>query len=310
MQPPTDEADPVLTAASPPSEIMDTAYADTYPATVPPSSPSRARRKSPADALMTAEWMVDVPGDLAACWYVAARPAGRRCLVVTSGGLTRAHGRSGKPRSFPSALPNGSRATRAGLVECELDCIWREAEQTYYVLDVLVWKGQRLTECTSDFRLFWLATKLHEARATDASSANPCRFVALGYAPCTPDQLRLCYAGDARPPGSSAMDCSVAADGERSACAGEADEWRDGLLLLHREALYEAGASPLLLSWSDASCSRRFYDYGSEGMAGALTADPTKADKWRTSEVDTAVSFADVVEAMTRALEQPAMAVE
>ena len=39
-------------------------------------------------------------------------------------------------------------------------------------------------------------------------------------------------------------------------------------------------------------------------MAGALAADPSKASKWRTEEVDAAVSFAELL----LSLEQPAAA--
>jgi hypothetical protein len=322
-----------LEAASTDDEAMGTAAAPVPPTAAPAesmetdaaataASPRRARA-SAADALMTAEWAVDVPPDLASCWYVAARPAGRRCLVVASGGITRAHARSGRPRSFPSCLPNGSRATRAGLCECELDCIFVEEEQTYYVLDVLNWRGQRLVDCPSDFRLYWLHTKLGETHAAHASSTNPCRFLPLPYAECTPDALRGAYEGGASlgsaPSqaraadamggsaaalgGSATLDGTAAMDADEAASAPGGGGGRDGLLLLHRQALYEAGPSPLLLSWSDASCSRRFYDYGSEQMAGALAADPSKAAKWRTHELDAAVSFAE----MLRCVETPPM---
>ena len=53
---------------------------------------------------------------------------------------------------------------------CELDCIFSEAERRYYVVDVLSWKGQRLVDCPSEFRTWWLRTKLSEARASDPSS--------------------------------------------------------------------------------------------------------------------------------------------
>ena len=61
--------------------------------------------------------------------------------------------------------------------------------------------------------------------------------------------------------------------------------------------------SPLLLSWSDARCSSRFYDYGSSQMAKALASDPSKASKWRTAEVEAAVPFEELV----LAAEHPAM---
>ena len=94
-----------------------------------------------------------------------------------------------------------------------------------------------MVDCPSEFRRYWLQTKLAESRADISSSTNPCRFVAIEAAPCTPEHLERAYALPAPPE-------------------------RDGLLFLHKEALYEPGASPLFLSWSDASCSTRFYDYG------------------------------------------------
>jgi snurportin-1 len=238
----------------------------------------------PTDALMTAEWLVDVPLDLASHWYITPRPAGRRCLLVASGGLTRAYSRSGKPRSFPSALPNGSRATRGGMSTCELDCIWSEQEQTYYVVDLLSWKGHGLTDCSAEFRVYWLGTKLAEARTAISSSRNPCAIVPLPYAPCTPAQLQQVYAGETPFKGAA----------------------KDGMLFLHRESLYEPGPSPLLLSWADGSCSQRFYDYGSAQMASAIGQDPSKAGRWRVDEVDAACCFADILQGV----EQPPMATD
>lgn len=256
-------ADPALPAELGETEEMD---ADGTNA----GSARRRRSRAPnvaATALVAAEWMVDVPVDLPTNWYVMARPAGRRCLVSTAGGVTRAQGRSGKARSFPSALPGGSRAGgRAG--ECQLDCIFSEAEQRYYVVDLLLWKGQAMVDCTAEFRLFWLQARLSEARASVSSSSNPCTFVPLDPHLCTTESLRAAYTG--------------------------APFERDGLLFLHREGLYECGPSPLFLSWSDASCSSRFYDYGSAAMADALSREPEKAERWRTDEVTAAVGFDDI----------------
>jgi snurportin-1 len=227
----------------------------------------------PSDLLMAAEWMVDMPPDLLRSWLVLRRPMGRRCLVTASGGTTRAQGRSGKPRSFPSALPNGSRATRCGgMAACELDCIWSEADQAYFVVDVLSWKDHRLTDCPAEFRMYWLATKLSEARASEPSSRNPCRFIALAPLECTPSNLQSVYGGPTPHAAPS-----------------------DGLLFLHRDALYEPGPSPLLLAWADATCSERFYDYGSSEMAAAVHREPEKAQRWRTDELDAAITFADLL---------------
>ena len=230
---------------------------------------------------MSAEWMVDVPPDLARNWLVAARPAGKRCVVTATGGTTRVHWRSGRPRAFPSALPNGSRVTRSGgQSSCKLDCIWSEQEQTYYVVDVISWKDHELVDCPAEFRLFWLASKLAETRAAEACSTNPCRFHPLRPVECSAEQLHSAYGGE-RPFGAE----------------------RDGLLFWHREGLYEAGSSPLLLAWSDGATSSRFYNYGSAGMAQAVAHCPDKAERWRTAEVEAAVVYADLL----ACVEQPEM---
>ena len=78
---------------------------------------------------------------------------------------------------------------------------------------------------------------------------------------------------------------------------------RDGLLLMHRDALYEAGPSPLQLAWSDAGCSERFYDYGSERMAEVVAAEPEKAARWRTAELEAAWSIADLRAAVEHGME-------
>lgn len=228
-------------------------------------------------AIMTAEWMVAIPEDLAHQWYVMSRPAGQRCLVCTGGAITVVHSRGRKPRRFPSALPGGSRAGRSP-GRCVLDCIWNETQQTYFVLDALVWKDYSLVDCPTEFRFFWLRSKLAEGRAADSSSTNPCRFVAPPVDECSAAVLRQVY-------------------------AGEAGYDRDGLLFYHRESLYEAGPNPLVLLWSDSTCSKRFYNYGSTQMAEALEAEPSKAEKWRTAEVEAAHTFKDIVEQLAPAMD-------
>ncbi|KAL3932705.1 MAG: hypothetical protein SGPRY_000599 [Prymnesium sp.] len=239
-----------------------------------------------ASTLMGAEWMVDVPPDLSERWLLLPRPVGTRCLVSSGGGVTTALARKGARRAFPSSLPGGSR-TRGKALSCELDCIWHEPSSTYFVLDAISWKGTQLVDCPAEFRFFWLSSKLLETQAHVRSSTNPCAIFPLEYLPCSVVSLRHAYA---------------------SALPYE----RDGLLFVHRDGLYEPGASPLVLSWSDANililanrfrCSARFYDYGSEKMEEALAKDPMKAERWRTSEIDAAIS----IEEIQHCIEQPPM---
>ena len=112
-------------------------------------------------------------------------------------------------------------------------------------------------------------------RAGEATSSNPCRFVACPVFECTAAALAQLYDG--------------------ASAAGS-----DGLLFLHRQALYEAGPSPLLLAWADARCSERFYDYGSEAMAKEIERDPEKAARWRTAEVGAAWAFETCSSALRR----------
>mmetsp|Transcript_5171 Transcript_5171/g.9994 ORF Transcript_5171/g.9994 Transcript_5171/m.9994 type:complete len:350 (-) Transcript_5171:158-1207(-) len=223
--------------------------------------------------LMTAEWMVDIPEDLPTAWYVMPKPAGKRCLVSTEGGETIARSRGGRPWRFPSSLPGGRRSGRSSAGRCQLDCIWLEAQQTYFVLDLLCWKEYHLVDCPAEFRYFWLRSKLEEVRAGEQCSTNPCRFVAPSYAPCTANNLQLAYTADT-------------------------GYERDGLLFCHSEALYEPGPNPLLLLWSDSNCSSRFFDYGSEQMASAVQQEPAKAERWRTMETEAALPFSALMDAV------------
>ena len=80
---------------------------------------------------------------------------------------------------FASWLPCGSRRTQAGNDSdsyCILDCIFQEARSTYYIMDLMCWKGYTLYDCSTEFRQFWMQSKLPEARPADAGSCSECRY--------------------------------------------------------------------------------------------------------------------------------------
>lgn len=86
------------------------------------------------EQLQLPEWMVEVPPDLGSDWFVAARPEGRRCLLVAARGSTTARLRTGALLDrFPSALPGGGPSSRGPDSFSILDCIFHEPDQTYYV---------------------------------------------------------------------------------------------------------------------------------------------------------------------------------
>lgn len=68
--------------------------------------------------------------------YVFARPAGKRCFVVSSNGATVSRLRNGSIlHRFPSALPNGARrrdASGPAQLYCILDCIFHEVIVYYH----------------------------------------------------------------------------------------------------------------------------------------------------------------------------------
>ncbi|DAZ94297.1 TPA: hypothetical protein N0F65_012066 [Lagenidium giganteum] len=200
----------------------------------------KARRERFAQQLLVPEWMVDVPAELngkgselGAGWYVEPRPEGKRCLVVTSGGQTIARIPAGSVlKKFPSALPGGSHKTNgAGDTYCILDCIFHEHDSTFYVLDVMCWKGYLLYNCTTEFRFYWMRDKLSEGTAGTVSRANPYRFLTLP-----------CYECDA--------------EGVQAAHSTQFPFLKDGLLFYLKGAHYDLGLTPLVLVWKDAVTSR------------------------------------------------------
>ncbi|NWI90193.1 SPN1 protein, partial [Pitta sordida] len=177
-----------------------------------------------ANQLMLSEWLVDVPSDLEHEWVVVVCPVGKRALVVASRGTTAAYTKSGFcVNRFPSLLPGGNRHNSTGAkVYSILDCIYNEAQQTYYILDVMCWRGHPVYDCQTDFRFFWLSSKLQEEEGLgEKSRINPYKFVGLQNFPCSSDSLRELLATD--------FPFEV-----------------DGLLFYHRQTHYTPGSTPLV----------------------------------------------------------------
>ncbi|KAG6606544.1 snurportin-like protein [Phytophthora cinnamomi] len=207
----------------------------------------KQRREHFSQQLMTPEWLIDVPRDLNGSgsalgegWYVLPRPEGKRCLVVANGGNTVARIPSGGIlKKFPSALPCGSHKTnKSSDGYCILDCIFQEQDGTFYVLDVMCWKGYLLYNCTTEFRLYWMRDKLSEGATATATPANPFRFLPIP-----------CYESDPA--------------GIMAAYSTTYPFLKDGLLFYMKAGHYEMGLSPLALVWKDANTSR-FYVYSAK----------------------------------------------
>ncbi|KAI3901287.1 hypothetical protein MKW92_051256 [Papaver armeniacum] len=180
---------------------------------------------------MLPEWMIDIPPRLNHDWYVYARPSGKRCLVVSSAGTTVSRLRNGSVlHRFPSALQNGAYRTRDNSGSyCLLDCIFHEHDQTYYVIDMVCWRGYSLHDCTAEFRFFWLNSKLAETGV------------------CNPPSMYHKYKFSVVP-------------------IYESDQMGLQTAYLGTHAHYHTGNTPLALVWKDENCSQYVIDEDSKGQ--------------------------------------------
>uniref|UniRef100_A0A674N5I8 Snurportin-1 n=1 Tax=Takifugu rubripes TaxID=31033 RepID=A0A674N5I8_TAKRU len=185
------------------------------------------RRKLPkhyANQLMLSEWLVDVPAELDTDWLMVVCPVGKRSLIVASKGSTAAYTKSGYcVNRFPSLLPGGNRHNSAmGKDYTILDCIYSEVDRTFYILDVMCWRGHPVYDCATDFRFYWLQSKVQEAEGlSEIAKRNPFRFVSLHSADCTVESFQ-------------------------KALAAEYTFNVDGLLFYHRQTHYTPGSTPLV----------------------------------------------------------------
>ncbi|XP_020729308.2 snurportin-1 isoform X5 [Odocoileus virginianus] len=177
-----------------------------------------------ANQLMLSEWLIDVPSDLGQEWIVVVCPVGKRALIVASQGSTSAYTKSGYcVNRFSSLLPGGNRRNSTTAKDYTiLDCIYNEVNQTYYVLDVMCWRGHPFYDCQTDFRFYWMHSKLPEEEGLgEKTKLNPFKFVGLKNFPCTPESL-----------------CKV--------LSMDFPFEVDGLLFYHKQAHYSPGSTPLV----------------------------------------------------------------
>ncbi|XP_005069635.1 snurportin-1 isoform X1 [Mesocricetus auratus] len=186
--------------------------------------PGKKLPKRYANQLMLSEWLIDVPSDLGQEWIVVVCPVGKRALIVASRGSTSAYTKSGYcVNRFSSLLPGGNRRNSTTAKDYTiLDCIYSEVNQTYYVLDVMCWRGHPVYDCQTDFRFYWMHSKLPEEEGLgEKTKINPFKFVGLKNFPCTPESL-----------------CKV--------LSMDFPFEVDGLLFYHKQTHYSPGSTPLV----------------------------------------------------------------
>lgn len=71
-----------------------------------------------------------------------------------------------------------------------------QPDQTYYVIDMVCWRGYSLYDCTAEFRFFWLNSKLTETGACNPPSVyHRYRFSIVPIYDCDQNGLHAAYAG-------------------------------------------------------------------------------------------------------------------
>ena len=177
---------------------------------------------------MLSEWLVTIPEDFSTDWVLVLCPIGKRCLVVSNKGQTKAYSRTGYlMATFPTALPGGNRKhSRDCKQHCIIDCIYCESQRIYYVLDVMEWNGQYFHDCDTEFRFFWLHSKLETecSQVSQRTNLNPCPLVPLKRYRSTETDI-VCSLKEDQPFPSSSL---------------------DGLLFYHKKSFYTPGVSPLV----------------------------------------------------------------
>lgn len=174
---------------------------------------------------MIPETLQDIPLDLQTSWCVVPYPSNaQRCLLISAGGKTISRLEDGSVlHRFSSGLPNGSRGKREGSSDSWsiFDCFFHPDSSTYFVLDMMSWKGHSYYDCSTDFRFFFRDQKLAETATRKVTPTNAYPIVPLPYFQCTGSDI------------SSAMSSPVVPS-------------KDGLVFYNMEAHYELGPSPLM----------------------------------------------------------------
>ncbi|XP_045458838.1 snurportin-1 [Melitaea cinxia] len=180
------------------------------------------------NVLMLSEWMVEKPSDFNKNWYVVPCPVGQRLLVIANYGTTKFYTKHGNFKfECSTGLPGGNPYNYFGKNCCILDCFYNENTKTVYLLDILAWNKQLMTDGETEFRQYWMKSQLEDFPDTKTiNKKNKVIITILPMMPCTNDYLSYLLSKypqfeNNTPP-------------------------LDGLLFYHKRAHYVAGETPLV----------------------------------------------------------------
>ncbi|KAG2209250.1 hypothetical protein INT47_005542 [Mucor saturninus] len=181
-----------------------------------------------ADQIMYAENLEGIPSDFIENWVMMICPKGKRCLVTSGSGETIARSRAGNIIGrFQSMIPNGSSSNRTSDF-CILDCVYDAVHWTFYVLDIMCWRGYPIFDCDTNFRHFWLQTKIEPSELDRPNNDN--KF--YQFKSVTPILT---------------SETQVVAKDPEGFLAKQGHHYEiDGLLFYHRQTNYRGGSTPLV----------------------------------------------------------------
>ncbi|KAI7860258.1 hypothetical protein BDC45DRAFT_494004, partial [Circinella umbellata] len=191
----------------------------------------RKFKKQEGNGVMYGESLDEVPHDFYENWVIMPYPTGKRCILTTGKGETIARRKNGSIwKRFQSMLPNGSKGKHdwKNSNQCILDCIYDPIHWTFYILDVMCWKGYSIYDCDTDFRHFWLQTKVESEMDTRTTENMFYKFKALRPIPMTEFT-------------------SVSQNPQKYMNEQGYDFKLDGILFYHRETRYIEGSTPLVI---------------------------------------------------------------
>ncbi|XP_054733007.1 snurportin-1 [Anastrepha obliqua] len=177
--------------------------------------------------LQLSEWLRECPENLSE-WIMVPCPKGQRCFLMATGGCTYMYSKKGRRRlSFHTLLPGGNEL-RGSKMRTLIDCVYSPDQDTFYVLDVIIYGNQEFVHCESQFRFFWLRSKFDECEGIDQRNR------------CNEKPLKLLERYDFE------NIADVAEVLLRFPIWPENEPALDGWLFYHKESSYTCGSTPLV----------------------------------------------------------------
>jgi len=187
------------------------------------------------DTLMFSEWLVEIPEDMESEWLVLPVPMGKRSLLVASHNVTYSYSKGGMMlNTFESQLPNGSSRSKhnpkyllfdsAHAGDTMLDCIFAPKFFAYFALDLLMWRDYDVRDCDTEFRMWFLQSKLNEL-PPPKNHKNMQNIIRIPSYPCNSEGIRQCFSWQPFPNDTIEL---------------------DGLMFYHKKTAYTAGETPLV----------------------------------------------------------------